>query len=359
MKQTKHILIALALVLVATSLKAQTLGEYKVNFDNFGIKPKKNAPKKVYINSFNVMVEVYREDVDYKAKREFRGKGRAEAKASAALGLKGVDTNLLQQETDKLYSEFINELKTNGFEILDAAVAKNTDYHNKSKEFNGPIVRESANPGMLEIVPTDFRGFTSEKNASGKKSNKNGLFPGMKGLGKLAKNTNMLSKQLDDAIVIDVNLALTWSKTGGSWLKGLAGANAKIETNLALGSKDVSAPKKKGLRFKGAEEYFTIPNDFTVAQGSGMKKVTWKGYLKKPIYINGVLDNVKVESENKGEIAKTYDVGNLYRVTEWNSTISSNAKFVEVNGEKFAEALYLSGKTFMDEQLEYLFEKYK
>lgn len=359
MKTTKHILTVLVILFTVSLVQAQTLGEYKLKYDNFGMKPKKGASKKVYINSFNVMVEVYREDVDYKGKREFRGKGRAEAKATAALGLKGVDTDLLQSETDKLYTEFINDLKSNGFVVLDGTAAKETKFHDKSVPFNGPLVRESANPGMLEIVPNGFVGYTTSRNADGKSNNKSsGLLSGFKAIGKLAKNGNTLSKQMDNIIVIDVNLALTWSKTGGSWLKGLGGANAKIETNLALGSKQVSAPKKKGLRMKGAEDYFTIPNEFSVAQGGGMRKITWKGYLKKPININGVLDNVKVESSNKGAVAQSYDVGNLYKVTSWTSTISSKAKFVEVDGQKFADALYLSGNRFIKDQLNYLFEKY-
>ncbi|MBV7269898.1 hypothetical protein [Winogradskyella luteola] len=337
---------------------SQTLGEVKSKFDNLGMNPKNKASKRVYINSFNVFVEVYREDVDYKAKREFRGKGRGEAKAKAALGLVGVEGSSLQEKTDQLYKEFLDDLKDNGFEIIGNELVKNTKYHSKSTPFKGPIVRESANPGILEVIPSDFSGFTSLKNASGKKSKKSGLFPGIKGLGKLAKNTNMLSKQLDNAIVIDINLTLTWSKTGGSWLKSLGGANAKVETYLALGEKTVSAPSKNG-KSKGKEDYYILPNDFTVAQGSGLKKVTWKGYLKKPIPIDGVLDNTKVESSNKGDMAKTYDIGNLFRVTEWNSTISENAKFVEVDGEKFADALYISGKAFIDDQLDYLFDKYK
>lgn len=359
MKTTHYFLTVLTFLLTVSLSQSQTLGEYKMKFDNFGSKPKKGASKKVYINSFNVMVEVYREDLDYKAKREFRGKGRAEAKASAALGLKGVDTDLLQNEADKLYNELINELKSNGFEIVASDAAKNTKFHSKSVAFNGPLVRESTNPGMLEIVPSGFKGFTSERNAKGKSSNKSsGLLGGFKTMGKIVKNGNTLSKQMDDVIVIDVNLALTWSKTGGSWLKGLGGANAKIETNLALGSKEVSAPKKKGLRMKGAEDYYTIPNEFSVAQGGGMRKITWKGYLRKPMEVSGVLDNVKVESSNKGAVAQSYDVGNLYKVTSWTSTISSKAKFVEVDGKKFADALYLSGNKFIKDQLNYLFEKY-
>lgn len=340
-------------------INSQIISDFKPKFDNFGMKPKKKASKKVYINSFNVLVEVYREDIDYKEQGEFRGKGRAEASAQAALGIVGVDSKLLLEQTDRLYKEFISNLEAQGFEIVASSEVKNTKYHKGSESFEGPIIRESANPGMLEIIPSEFKGFTSKKNAEGKESKKSGFFPGMKGLGKMAKNTNMLSKQLNDAIVLDVNLTLAWSKTGGSWFNSLSGANAKIETQLALGEKAISAPKNSSSKSKGGEDYYILPNDFVVAQGSGMKKVSWKGYLKKPITIDGVLENTTVETFNRGQVAKTYDIGNLYRVTEWTSTISENAKFVEVDGNKFAGALYASGKAFIDSQLDYLFENYQ
>lgn len=356
MKLTLKYSIALLFCAVfTTSLDAQTLGELKSKFDNMGMKPKKKASKKVYINSFSVLVEVYREDIDYKGKREFRGKGRAEATAAAALGLLGVDGTLLQKKTDQLYDEFMSDLKANGFEIVNGEEAKKTDFHKNSVSFSGPMVRESANPGLLEVIPTNFKGYTTEKNASGKNSNKSGLFAGVKQLGTLVKNTNMLSKQLDDAIVIDVNLALTWSEAGGTWLQGLGGANAQIKTNLALGEKAVAAPSDN----KKKEDYYILPNDFVVAQGGGLKKVSWKGYLKKPLGISGVIENTKVESFNRGKMATTYDVGDLFRVTEWTSSISENAKFVQVDGEKFSEALYLSGKSFINDQLNYLYEQYK
>lgn len=355
----KQLLLLVAFVIGITQATSQTLSEFKTKVDNFGQKPKKKASKKIYINTFNVLVEVYREDVDYKGKREFRGKGRAEAKAEAALGLLGVDGTLLQQKTDKLYNEFVEDLKSKGFEIMTSDQVENTAYYKKAVPFEGPMVRESANPGLLEIIPTNFSGFTSTRNAEGKKSNKEGLFSGFSAVGNLVKNTNVLSKQLDDAIVIDVNLALTWSETGGSWFAGLGAANAQVKTNLALGEKAVSVPKSKGLRTKGAEDYYKIPNNFVLAQGSGLKKVTWTGYLKKPIEIGGVIENTKVQSYNKGNVATSFDVGNMYKVTTWTSSISEEAKFVEVDGEKFSQALYVSGKAFIDDQLNYLFDQYK
>lgn len=354
-KLTIYMLAFLAFGFFAQS---QTLGELKSKVANSGQKPKKKASKDVYIANFNVLVEVYREDVDYKAKREFRGKGRAEAKAEAALGLQGVKADLLQQEVDHIYDDMIQDLKENGFTIVNVDKAAATDFYEKSVPLNGPMVRESANPGMLEIIPTNFKGLTSKKNAEGKESKKDGVFSRFKTVGKaFSGGNNKLSRQMDDAIILDINLVMSWSETGGSWLKSLGGANAQIKTNLALGTKSITAPKKKGIRFKGAEDVYNLETNFNVSQGSGLKKTVWKGYLKKPLYIADVIQDTKVESYNRGNASKTYDVG-IYEITEWTSSISEKAKLVEVDGQKFADALYLSGRTFINDQLNYLFDKY-
>ncbi len=354
-----NLMIASLILLAGSKVEAQELSEFKTKFDDPGQKPKKNASNEVYISNFNVLVEVYREDVDYKGKREFRGKGRAEATAQAALGLLGVEGDLLQQKVDQLYSEMLNDLKEKGFTIIGANKAAETDFYKKAVPFKGPIVRESVNPGMLEIIPTQFSGFASAKTAEEGSSKKQGRFSNFKQLGTMITGGNhALSKDLDDAIILDVNLVMSWSETGGSWLTNMAGANAQIKTNLALGSKAISAPKTKGLRSKGAEDYYNLETAFNVAQGTGLKKVMWKGYLKNPIYINGVIEDTKVQSFNKGEVATSFD-NTIYKVTTWTSTISENAKMIEVDSKLFADALYLSGQKFLEDQISYLVDKYK
>ncbi len=355
----KTVQIILLLFLCSAFAKAQSLGELKSKVQNSGQNPKKKASRDVYVANFNVLVEIYREDTDYKAKREFRGKGRGEAKANAALGLTGVDPELIQKNVDLLYDEMLNDLKAKGFNILNSEAAGKTKFYKNAVALNGPILRESANPGMIEVIPSGFSGFASQKTAEGKSSKKSGLFSGFKAVGKaISGGNNALSKEIDDAIVLDINLVMSWSETGGSWLKSLGGANAQIKTNLALGSKSITAPKKKGLRLKGSENVYQLETDFNLSQGSGLHKTVWKGYLKKPLTIDGVIEDTKVESFNRGDVAQSYDVGDIYRVTYWNSTISENAKMVEVDGQKFAQALYLSGKQFLDDQLDYMFDKY-
>jgi hypothetical protein len=354
-----NLLIVSMLLLARGEVDAQELSEFKTKFDNPGQNPKKKASKNVYISNFNVLVEVYREDVDYKGKREFRGKGRAEATAQAALGLLGVEGDLLQQKVDQLYSEMLSDLKEKGFTIIDASKAAETDFYKKAVPFNGPIVRESVNPGMLEIIPTQFNGFASVKTAEKGSSKKEGMFSGLKQLGNLVTGgNNALSKDLDDAIILDINLVMSWSETGGSWFTGLAGANAQIKTNLALGTKAISAPKEKSFGSKGTKDYYNLETAFNVSQGTGLRKVTWKGYLKNPIYIKGVIEDTKVQSFNRGEVATSFD-NTIYKVTTWKSTISENAKMIEVDSKLFSDALYLSGQKFLEDQMNYLVDKYQ
>lgn len=356
----KNVFLSLALLLsLVTLVQAQTLDELKTKVMNSGQNPKKKkASKEIYISNFNVLVEVYREDRDKKAKSEFRGKGRGEASAFAALGLQGLQPDLLQLKVDALYNDMITDLESKGFIILNKEKAAATSFYKNASELKGPILRESANPGFLEIIPTRFDGFATKREAEGKASKKSGFLSGFKAVGDaVSGGNNKLSKQMDDAIILDVNLVMSWSESGGSWLKSLGAANARIKTNLALGDKSVQAVDESGF-FKGQENAYDLKTDFNISQGGGLRKVVWKGYLKKPLYISGVIDpETEVESYNKGEVAKSYEVG-IYKITEWTSTISENAKMVTVDAQKFADALYLAGDAFLDDQLNYLFDKY-
>ncbi|RMB56501.1 hypothetical protein EAX61_13895 [Dokdonia sinensis] len=349
------LLIGILLVLGTITAQAQTLGELNTKLSHTQQKPSKKMPSKAYIASFNVLVEVYREDVDYKAKSSFRGKGRGEAKAMAALGLKGVNTEAIQAKVDALYADFVSQLENNGMEVLAGNVASGTDYFKNAVVMEGPSLRESANPGYIECIPSGATFYVSKREAEGKASKKDGFLSGFKAVGKALSGPNQLSKDLDDVLVIEVDLALNYSEAGSSWFKSIGAANAQIKTNLMLGTHTVAAPVKKGLRMKGQESTYRIPTRIGFYQGSGLKRVTSEGILKKPLYIGSVVENTKVSTYDKGKASTTYDIGNLYRVTEWRSSISENAKFVEVDGERLADALYESSNAFLSDQINQFF----
>ena len=356
MKTNYFYVLMLLLFFLGSSAQSQTLTAVNAKLDHWGQKPNKKMTKKAYISDFQVLVEVYREDLDYKEKREFRGKGRGEATAEAALGLQGVDAQLLQEEVDKLYAEFVADLKAKGYELVDVDRAAKTDYYKNAERMNGPNVRESANPGYLEILPSGASFMVTKREAEGKANNKDGFLNRFKAVGTAISGPNQLSKDLDDALVIDVKLALNFSESGSNWFKSLSGANAQVKTNLMMGTHTVQAPKKKGLRMNGREEAYTIPTSIEFYQGSGLKKIQSKGYLKKPIYISGVIDDTKSSAFDKGAVTTYTNIGDLYIVKNSYSTISSNAKFAETDGKKMADALYKAGSAFIDEELKEFFD---
>ena len=354
--KSNYFLAAFCLMVCFNSLTAQQVSEINAKLDHFGQKPGDKMSKNVYISDFQVMVEVYREDVDYKKEKEFRGIGRGEATAQAALGLKGVDPQLMQAQVDKLYNEFVANLKDKGYTLIDVETASKTDYYKNAERMEGPNIRESANPGYLEILPSGVSFMVSKREAEGKASNKAGIMGSLKMVGKAVSGPNQLSKDLDDALVIEVKLALNFSEAGSNWFQSLSGANAQVKTNLMLGTHTVQAPKTKGLRMKGQEEVYTIPNTIEFYQGAGLKKIQSKGYLKKPIYISGVIDDTKSSAYDKGASITYTNIGDLYIVKNTYSTISTNAKFAETDGIKLADGLYKSASAFINEELKDFFD---
>ncbi|WP_028376488.1 hypothetical protein [Leeuwenhoekiella sp. MAR_2009_132] len=354
--KTNYFLAVFCLLVCYNSLIAQQVSELNVKLDHWGQKPSDKMSKNVYISDFQVMVEVYREDVDYKKEKEFRGIGRGEATAQAALGLKGVDAQLLQAQVDKLYSEFVADLKAKGYTLIDVETAAKTDYYKNAERMQGPNIRESANPGYLEILPSGASFMVSKREAEGKSSNKAGIMGNLKMVGKAVSGPNQLSKDLNDALIIEVKLALNFSEAGSNWFKSLSGANAQVKTNLMLGTHTVQAPKTKGLRMKGQEEVYTIPNTIEFYQGAGLKKIQSKGYLKKPVYISGVIDDTKSSAYDKGASITYTNIGDLFVVKNTYSTISTNAKFAETDGVKLADGLYKSASAFLNEELKEFFD---
>lgn len=356
MKSNYFLGLVSLVIFFSTSLSAQQIGELKVKLDHWGQKPSDKMSKNVYISDFQVMVEVYREDVDYKKEKEFRGIGRGEATAEAAVALKGVDPKLLQIQVDKLYTEFVADLIAKGYTLIDVETAAKTDYYKNAERINGPNVRESANPGYLEILPSGASFMVSKREAEGKANNKAGIMGNLKMVGKAVSGPNQLSKDLDDALIIEVKLALNFSEAGSNWLKSLSGANAQVKTNLMLGTHTVQAPKTKGLRMKGQEEVYTIPTTIEFYQGAGLKKIQSKGYLKSPIYISGVIDDTKSSTFDKGAAITYTNIGDLFVVKNTYSTISTNAKFAETDGVKLADGLYKSASAFLNEELKEFFD---
>ena len=337
--KTRITLAALIFMFVFTS-QAQTLGEFNVKVSEMGKGKLKSAPKKIYIASFNVFYEVYKEAIDFKSGGSMIGGGeRSSATARAAIGLGGIDEKDIQQKTNQLYNEFVSDLKKAGLEIISPDVAGKIEVYQDWEKSTGPFVAPSGIPGVLISVPEGHSQY----------------FRGMKANGKVKKgmlddNTlpARLSNQLDDAIIANVNLYFMFAEEGNDAFAGNA-AKAKILTNLRMvGDFTVQAPNDKGM-LKGQQTFDRISSAVMFNQGKmGLgSPVVFATNLKSPLEVEGVIKKEKIVAYQKqGSSTPTSFSGVSWMATA--DKFSKNATWIEVDSKKYANGLYMAAKKMLD-----------
>ena len=96
MKKYKYFI--LTLFFISLSSFSQNVDDFKIKTKFYGANKMKKAPKKIFINSFNVNYEIYKEAVDFKRGGNGGriGGNTSNATARAAVGLGGIDANKMQ-----------------------------------------------------------------------------------------------------------------------------------------------------------------------------------------------------------------------------------------------------------------------
>ena len=333
----------------------------KISDKSWGLKRMKKAPKKIYINSFNVNYEIYKEAIDFKAGGNGGriGRNTGNATAKAAVGLSGVDANKMLAKTNQIYQNYIKRLKSEGYEIISADEAGKIDYFNNWQKISGPIVQENLT-GIINCVPAGFTSYYKKKTSKGEI--KKGF------LGGLGLQTKV-SKQLNDAIVADVNLHVMFSEEGGDWMKGRA-AKVKIKTNLRLIDEfAIVIPqkfkKKKttlgkifgSVKIKGASDIYRISSTVSFNYSS---QAQFNGSLKGDVEINGVMKKQKIVAYQKqGSFTPTSFSSFSTYLAAKEDRFSKNAKWIDIDADKYAEGFYNACNTYLEKQLDKFFSKMK
>lgn len=321
------------------NVNAQDLAEFKPGQQKYGLGKLKKGPKKIYIASFNVNFETYKEAISYKSSGGFRNNVKGEATARAAIGINGLQESDIQEKTNKLYEDFISELKSNGFEIITSETAAKTKTYEGWEKSSGPFVIESGLPGVMTSSPEGYSFFYKKETKEGKKKKGalGGLFVPQK-----------LSNELDDAVIVDVNLYFMYSEAGNDFFKSAGGAKVKMFTNYRLiGDYFVAAPKTKGfIRMKGAQTVDRINTSISFTKGKiGMGAETqYNGNLKNDLEINGVIKKEKVVAFSKQSSATATSFTPIVIV---GPSYSELTKWIDVDSEKYSEGLFNAGSKFL------------
>lgn len=100
----------------------------------------------------------------------FGGGYRGDAKAELSVGLIGLTEADVQQITDKLYQDFINQIKAKNLQIISAEEASKADVYKDYVKMQGGKVSLAQLPGTMTSAPTGYEWYV-------KKVNKEGLVP--------------------------------------------------------------------------------------------------------------------------------------------------------------------------------------
>tara|TARA_X000000950_G_C13783794_1_gene606269 strand:- start:100 stop:1158 length:1059 start_codon:yes stop_codon:yes gene_type:complete len=351
----KKTLISLSIIVFCFSLKAQEIQNFEPKNNTYGLRNLKKNPKKIYIANFNVNIQIYKDAQDRKTgSKDYRkGKVVGDAKAVAAVGLGNLDKDMIQNKVNQLYNEYISELKNNGFEIISAKIAGQIDSYKDWTKADGPFLKESKIPGVIQIIPANYSYYYKEQSKLKSKLIK-----------KLRVNANIssaISKELENALVSDVELYFLFTEDGAKdWLKGNA-AKVKINVNYRLiNSTTITNIKKSKSLFSIGSKTFDQVNtrvDFTQGKNKigGSALSTYLGSLKKDLEINGVIKKEKIVAYQRQDSDRITSFKN-FAIAE--DRISKTANIIEVDSNKFSEGFYLAGKEFIFYHLKELLENY-
>lgn len=338
--KTKILLIALSLGV--TIANAQSLGEFKPKDQKYGINKAKKADK-IFISSFSVNYQVYNEKESFKQGGSMLGGGyKGDAKAELSVGMTGLNESDVQSITDKLYQDYVAQLKEKGFEIISADAAENTATYADYVRLKGGTVSKAQFPGTMSSSPTGYEYFVKKITSKGKA--KSGGF-----LNNPAMLYPKLSKDLGDAVVASVDIFVMFIEDKNAF-KG-AGANIKVKTNLRIADvESIIMTSDASFKLKGQNQYVPISSAVSFYHGKmGLASTTsYVGTLGKPLEINDVIEDTKLQSfaKNSQDVLGT-SMG-MYRVFNPDNTESKSTKIISVDSKKYVDGVYMGAKQFMD-----------
>jgi hypothetical protein len=182
---------------VCTIANGQLVTSKNLSDNSYGEKKLKDAPKKIYLNQFNVNYQLIAASSEASA----GGKTRAEM----AVGMTGVEISDMQEITDNAYAMVVKRLTDAGIEIVTSDVAEKTDFYSDWTKTQGGTPTKAQLLGYVTTAPTGFDYFYKSMNKDGKTK---GSF--------IVDTTPKLSKDLGDIPVFEANISFQFVTIEGN-----------------------------------------------------------------------------------------------------------------------------------------------
>ncbi|UUV21760.1 hypothetical protein [Paenimyroides aestuarii] len=315
------LLLSMAVLMGISTVNAQTLGDFKPGKAGpVSLEKPKFDNKNVYIADFAVHYQVYSEkSATKKGGQGIFGAVMGAAKASLAVGL-DISEETLQNITNDAYTQFVADLKSKGLNVMKPEEAKNTEFYSGYKYSTNLNMTPSKVDGAITVHPQNVGFFYKEKGST--------------------ENTTKLSKELNDAAVVRVDLYVEFVNTRASSKSGI-GANVVAKTNLVLSEDNTIA-------------HFIVGRN----KIGGSPLAEYQGVLKKDLDIDGVIKEEKisnyVDSDYDNWGSKTA-FGTLYSAK---NKAAAKAAIVPVDAKKYEKGVEMAIDVFLKHHLDEFYNKY-
>ncbi len=196
MKKSNTLVLALILIPFMISFQgfSQSITSDDTGGKGFSQAKFKSAPKKVFINSFNIYFEVFGSAEASTTGGESFGRVHSNTSTAMGVALYGVESGDFIEITNQAYQFFKSDLESKGFEIVSPDLAAKTSLYSDWTRKSGGELSSAEATGFVRATPAGFDYFVPGEKNSGKE--KETFFD----------RSPALSKELDDAIIADVSL---------------------------------------------------------------------------------------------------------------------------------------------------------
>lgn len=219
----RRVLTLCAMFMLAISAHGQLTEKDVVKHGSFKEKEFRKAPKRVYINSFNVYFQVFGSARAGTTGGESLGTLKGNTNVAMGVFLDGVSGEEMTDLTTRVYNEYVDKLKSDGYQIVTAGEAAGTGALEGWTIKDGGQLNSAQAVGFLKATPRGYQYFIKDETKKGKE--KTGVFA----------NTAQLSKDLNDAIIADVNMTFYFvmMKTYDSEVLGYSQVTGKPNFHFA------------------------------------------------------------------------------------------------------------------------------
>ncbi|WP_296699301.1 hypothetical protein [Algoriphagus sp.] len=268
-------------------------------------KQSSKSPKRVYIQKFRALFEVYEEasasTAGSKNDRANRTTTVSGTKTSMGVQLSGVDIPDFQKIVDEAYADFVAQLEADGFEIITAEEAGKTDYYSGYTKIQGGASSTDQATGYVMVTPTGYDYWVKAVSNSGSEK------------GTFTDTSSKLSKDLDDAYVAEATFVFPFVNLDASSTSfaNYASSKVKADINLRLAAAVGTLDNEQMSLGKFAKGFTTSPTQgrlasqvrFVAGHMASSPLFDSTTGIKRDVYFEGIFSDTKLVEVTSAEVA--------------------------------------------------------